>query len=129
MLEAGLGFLAPKSPSLDTPLPNFTTLGVITAGIAPTLFAVQVGLGSSIYNQSSTCSVRPSDLAFATQRRSEGTHVLDMPPIGDGTSLSESVMERGRNQSLTRSRMPEDLEMGSIQVEEKLDCNQAKTVS
>lgn len=86
--------------------------------MAPTLIAVRVGLGSSIHSQFSS-SVRPSGLVFAAQPRSEITHVLDMPPMGDVSNLSDSILDHVENENVDSSRAPGDLEMGSNQVEEK----------
>ncbi|KIK64182.1 hypothetical protein GYMLUDRAFT_259189 [Collybiopsis luxurians FD-317 M1] len=59
-------------------LPNSTCLGVITVGLAPTLIAVRVGLGSTYDNQSLS-TMGPSVILFSPHAESQRStnHVLD----------------------------------------------------
>jgi len=71
------------SDPVDINIPNYVCIGTIIVGLAPTLIAVRVGLGSTVDNQSLPSATLQSELIFATHPRSPFTHVLDIAPAGD----------------------------------------------
>ncbi|KAE9406950.1 hypothetical protein BT96DRAFT_1014619 [Gymnopus androsaceus JB14] len=91
-----LTLLAILRAQSDVEVPNYACMGTITVGLAPTLIAVRVGLGSAIDNQSLRSNILQSELLFATLPRSLSTHVLDIAPVGsEDISTRSSILDLG----------------------------------
>ncbi|KAE9390005.1 hypothetical protein BT96DRAFT_1066163 [Gymnopus androsaceus JB14] len=86
------------SRSLPFNIPNYVDMGSVIVGIAPTLVAVRVGLGSAVDDQSLRSNILQSQLLFATRPRSPSTAVLDIAPVG-GVEYSArlSIPDLGRD--------------------------------
>ncbi|KIK52119.1 hypothetical protein GYMLUDRAFT_265549 [Collybiopsis luxurians FD-317 M1] len=67
--------------------PNYACLGTITVGLAPTLIAVQVGLGSA-YDNPSLHSMRPSFILFSPPNESQ------MSPVYVNNGVFQLVSSR-----------------------------------
>ncbi|KAE9385466.1 hypothetical protein BT96DRAFT_928785 [Gymnopus androsaceus JB14] len=71
-------------------LPSYVCMGTITVGIAPTLIAVRVGLGSAVDDQTLRSSIVQSDLLFAA-RPAHSAHALDIVVRAEDISTSSSI--------------------------------------
>ncbi|KAE9402527.1 hypothetical protein BT96DRAFT_1017622 [Gymnopus androsaceus JB14] len=78
-------------------IPNYVDMGIVIVGLAPTLIAVRVGLGSAVDDQSLRSSILQSQLLFATRPRSLSAPVLDIAPVGDEYSARSSIPDLGRD--------------------------------
>ncbi|KAE9402510.1 hypothetical protein BT96DRAFT_548295 [Gymnopus androsaceus JB14] len=84
--------------SLQFNIPNYVGMGSVIVGLAPTLIAVRMGLGSALDDQSLRASILQSRLLFATQPQSPSTPVLDISPVGgEDISVRSSIPDLGQD--------------------------------